>query len=108
MPKKKVPLEKNIQSAIIKYLRYHGFFVVKINNVGIWDQKRKVYIPPPRKGVSDLLCVRDGHFYAIEVKRPGKKPTPEQIAFLRDVEAHGGTALVAMGLDDVKQLIKKL
>jgi hypothetical protein len=42
-----------------------------------------------------------GLFIAIEVKRPGKGPTPAQAAFLALVEFSGGIAFCAHGVDDV-------
>ena len=107
MPKKKKPLEKDIQKTIIDYLRWKKFLVVKINNVGIFNQKTKKYIPPPQKGISDLLvCAPDGRFIAIEIKRPGNKPTPEQEAFLKQVIEAGGIAMVADNIDDVMSLVR--
>lgn len=40
-------------------------------------------------------------FLAIEVKRPGEKPTPDQAAFLEAVQAAGGIGIVATCVDDV-------
>jgi len=56
-----------------------------------------------KKGSSDILGVLppEGRFLAVETKRPGEKPTPEQVAFLDMISAAGGLALV---ISDVKQL----
>lgn len=40
-------------------------------------------------------------FLAIEVKRPGGRPTPEQAAFLELVRKSGGVAIVATAVQDV-------
>lgn len=47
-------------------------------------------------GSSDLIGWRvgTGQFVALEVKRPGLLPTPEQAVFLRNVRAGGGLAAV--------------
>ena len=33
-------------------------------------------------GIPDLMAVREGILYGIEVKRPGGKPTPHQLRFI--------------------------
>ena len=74
------------------------------NNVGLFDTRdgRKV-----RTGLcvgsSDLIgWTRDGRFLAIEVKAPGRAPTPEQANFLREVASAGGVAFVAYSADDAR------
>jgi hypothetical protein len=50
------------------------------------DQKRLT-------GMSDIIGqLRDGRFFCIETKRPGKEPTEEQFAFLDLVELNGGVS----------------
>jgi hypothetical protein len=45
------------------------------------------------KGCSDILGqMKSGRFLAIEVKRPGKKPTADQLEFLDRVDSWGGVA----------------
>lgn len=42
-----------------------------------------------------------GCFLAIEVKRAGNKPTPDQTAFLETIHQAGGVAILAYTIDDV-------
>ena len=96
-----IMLEQDIQKAIMDVLRLHGFKVIKFNNVGVYKKKTDSYIPTHQKGVSDLLCCApDGHFVAIEVKRPGNKPTANQEQFLEEVREKNGIALVMTSVDD--------
>ena len=54
------------------------------------------------KGCSDILGqLRDGRLLAVECKRNGEQPTPDQQAFLLHVAAHAGVAFVARSIDDV-------
>ena len=54
-----------------------------------------------RAGVSDLVFLHDGKFYAMELKAVGGgKPSKEQMAFLHDVIGQGGFATWCEGLDD--------
>ncbi|MEB3212942.1 MAG: VRR-NUC domain-containing protein [Leptolyngbyaceae bacterium] len=59
-------------------------------------------------GSSDLIGIYKGRFLAIEVKRDGKNPTPEQLNFLRVVEERGGIAGVVRSPEDVKKLLTSI
>ena len=57
------------------------------------------------KGSSDFICIVTmhsgfGRFVALEAKRPGEKPTPEQQAFIDDVNALGGYGKVFYSIDE--------
>ena len=54
-----------------------------------------------RPGVSDLLFVMppQARLHALELKRRGKRPTPEQTAFLEAVRAIGGVSAWADSYD---------
>jgi penicillin-binding protein-related factor A (putative recombinase) len=98
--------ESQIQKAILDYLHIKKYLVFKHRNVGIFKQDTGRYIPlaAGEKGISDIIgCTPQGKFLAIEVKMPGKKPSPEQIEFLSKVERNNGVGFVAYSLDDVIQ-----
>lgn len=97
--------ESDIQNAIIKWLEWNRFLVIKINNVGILKANGQ-YIPPRQRGISDIIALKDGKFYAIECKRPGQKPTIYQEDFIKQVQQHGGIGFVATSIDDVKKSIQ--
>lgn len=96
-------LEKNIQKSIKDYLELKKYTVVKFSSVGIYDRNSNSYIPQGRKGVSDLLCCqpKTGRFIAIEVKKPGNKPSEFQSDFINEIQSKGGLAFVAYSIDDV-------
>lgn len=52
-----------------------------------------------RAGVSDFVFLRDGKFYALELKAGAGKPTEDQLKFISDVNDAGGFAAWASGLD---------
>lgn len=58
-------LESKIQARIIKRLEKEGYWVVKI-------------ILSSKPGFPDLLVLKDGKAFFVEVKRPGEKPRPLQ------------------------------
>ena len=59
-----------------------------------------------RKGVSDLILFRRGHFYALELKAPGNTPTEEQLQFLDDVKDAGGFSAWTPGLDRALKILE--
>lgn len=89
-------LEKHLQSKILKALRSHGGWWVK-------------YHPGPRygqPGVPDILGCYRGVFIALEVKRPGQKPTALQEATHREIMDKGkGIVRVVTSVDDALSLV---
>ena len=53
-----------------------------------------------RAGVPDLIAVRDGRTYALEIKRPGGRLTAAQDAAHAALRAAGATVVTSYGLDD--------
>lgn len=109
--KKKKPApdsEAAIQKRIIALLERRGFIVIRTNSgqIQIDDpQTGTRFVQLGSKGRSDLHACQPvtGRFIAIEVKRPGNKPTPKQQAYIDRVNAAGGLAFVATSVDDVKR-----
>ena len=90
--------EQDIQSKIMDYISSIGGLPIKFNNIGIYA----------KAGVSDILACIKGRFVAIEVKRPGKKPSALQEQFINAINNIGGYAFWADNLDDVKTKLKEL
>lgn len=81
------------------------------NNVGLLKDSRGKYVKYGLAiGSSDLIgwtiCNAAAIFTAVEVKQVGKKPTPEQHAFLDAVNKAGGIGCVAYSIDDLKRAIE--
>lgn len=98
-------VEGGIQHAIMDYLRLKGHYPVRINTQGVpmWNgEEFKGFRKSPMRGVADILGVsKFGQFFAIEVKRPDKNATLEQLEFLQEVRKRKGIAIVAKNLNDV-------
>jgi hypothetical protein len=105
----KEPLEWQIQSGILKWLRYQkDVYAIRVNPVGIPLHNGK-YRPSGMKGVSDIICCVRGKFLAIEVKRNNRsKVTNEQVLFLKSIKQTGGYAIVATNLDDVIRVVERI
>jgi len=107
-PKKarmKPPKEKEIQSAILSYLRLKKCVAVKVGSGAFKIGDR--FIKMGAIGVSDIIacCPPHGRYLAIEVKKQGRYPTPEQRVFLESIHKAGGIGIVARSIDDVEKAL---
>lgn len=77
------------------------------NNTGMLrnDQGRPVFYGLC-KGSSDLIGIFKGRFTALEIKQPGKHPTPEQKAFIDAVNKAGGIAAVITDPSQLENILK--
>lgn len=94
---KNVPLEKDIQVAILDRLGLvrGGFFWRENSGMVRSEYGGKIrHWRAGIKGISDIMGVYKGYLVAIEVKRPGKKLSLFQQAFMNRVRDCGGIAFV--------------
>lgn len=117
------PKEIDRQAEIIRYLLVEPRvkFFIRVNGGGrfikgafVWFYKLFVqgYDPLHGKGVSDLIGqLRDGRFFAIEVKRPNSETKKDraalQAAFLQLVREGGGVSGIAETWCDAKKIINE-
>lgn len=88
------PSEKTIVNSIIRWLNQQpNCYVVKTHG--------SIY----SSGQPDLIGCHHGRMLALEVKRPGNKPTPLQQAVLKKWEAAGAIAAVVTSIEEVKALL---
>ena len=100
--------EQQIQKSIIDYLRLRKYVVFKHHSTGFTVREGKVAaFKYGEKGVADIIaCSPKGTFVAIEVKRPGKTATPEQLEFLERIRNYGGIAILTHSLGEVVDIIE--
>ena len=98
--------EQDIQNLIRLALSERGILNFR-NNVGcLKDATGRMVRYGLYPGSSDIIGIMpDGRFLAIEVKKPGKKPTPEQLNFIEAIRRHGGIAGVVHGVEDLAGLL---
>lgn len=114
------PLEQDIQSQIIEYLRIEQargrvVWFERSNGGGMKDKTGRVlrfyllYLRgkiPRSKGKSDLSgMLAGGQFFALEVKRGNEKPTKDPIEYLAAVREGGGIAAVVRSFSDAKNVL---
>ena len=86
--------EKAVVNSIKRYLdKLPECYVIKTHG--------SVYVA----GQPDLLGCYKGRMFALEVKRPGGKPTKLQQAVLKKWEAAGAIAAVVTSVEEVKELL---
>ena len=90
--------EQDIQTQIMDYIKSIGGIPIKQNQIGIYATA----------GVPDILACIVGKFVAIEVKKPGQKPKPIQVAWINAINSAGGVAFWADNLEDVKRKLQEL
>lgn len=111
-------LEKDIQKVILEWLGYQSRCFVWRQNSGArgenytrksdGQQSRHFFKTASVDGISDIMGVWDGHPLAIEVKRPGEKPTDNQMMFLTSFASAGGVSIVAHSLEEVQESFKRV
>lgn len=89
--------EKRIENQIKQYL----------DSIGAWHIKTHGNMFS-RAGTPDVLACVNGRFVAIEVKQPGGRVSPLQMAHIKLINQAGGVAFVAYSLEETKKHFKKL
>ena len=100
-----VATEKETQGAILEYLNLRGHFCWR-NSTGAFSNPNNHFYRFGKKGSSDIIGVsKDGKGIAIEIKTKGKKPRPDQIAFLNEFVSRQGIGIVAYSVEDVQKYL---
>ena len=87
-------LERDVLKQVREYLKWNGWYVIRIQQ-GLGCHR----------GISDLICIKDGRTIFLEVKAENGPLSAFQERFRDEVAAHGGHYLMVNSLD---ALIKKL
>lgn len=113
--------EKQLQTQIINYLKYKGWYVQRLNSgkyfIGTGRNKR--FIRGCDAGTPDLVCFKKykhkvGNavlniplpaLWFIEVKAQNGKVSELQDRKMRELEDYGARCLVAYSLDDVERVV---
>lgn len=74
-----MPLESTIVAGIKRVATARGWWVQKIHGNAFQSS-----------GLPDLLCIRQGRAAWMEVKQPGRRATPLQVARMREIEQQAG------------------
>ena len=121
--------ESDIQNAILIELSKQGTVAFRINAGSFWageilsNKDNMMLLKNPRKvqgapeGTSDIIGItsimittamvgsRVGVFTAIEVKKPGQRPKPQQVKFLNVMKNMGAIAGLATSPGDAAMIL---
>lgn len=89
--------EARVKAAIVVYLKH------RVPDVWFWCVQDRF-----TSGVMDIVGVYKGHFFAIEVKRPGGRARRLQKYIMDKVIRAGGHVVVADNLAVVEDLFRRL
>lgn len=108
------PSERQIQAAVLAYLGHHRHvaWVHRMNTGAMTVPETKTskrrFVRFAFPGCADVLGqLKTGEILAIEVKKPGKKATEQQVSFIERVNTHGGCAGVVSSIEDVEALLER-
>lgn len=99
--------ETDIQRTVCEYLERRGHFFSRINNVPIFDQKRKVMRKMPKyslKGFPDILVLWNGFPIFLEIKTKIGRQSVEQKDFQKRCEAQGIEYYIIREILEVKKI----
>ncbi len=103
----KNPLEKQIQLAICDYLALKKVFFWRQNTTPIFSRADGQYRAMPKysmNGVSDIIALKNGTAYFLEVKRLKGVQSLNQKQFQINVTLNGGIYALVTSIDDVMKL----
>lgn len=94
--------EAKIHREVVRHLRTRG-----VANMAWWHTpnqgKRRtgaqLTVLGMLAGVSDIVAVHRGKFYALELKAPGGRASEDQLAFQANIAKAGGYGCIAEGQD---------
>lgn len=88
--------ESDLHDDILEWVRVRGFLAIHSR----MDRRTTT-----AKGVADFIIVTHRNVYFIECKRPGKKPTVEQAAFLAHVQKLGWPNAVVHSMQEFTEFM---
>jgi len=114
-------LESDRQTQILEWLRVEQAagrvaWFCRVNGGGVKTATQFIrfyalYLPGTEKrsrGYPDIHgMLPGGRYFALEVKQPGEKPTPEQSGFIQTIRAAGGIAGVVYGWQDAEKILRE-
>lgn len=89
--------EQTVSKQIQSYLDARHIYNDRLNAGKVRIGSR--YIQFAKNGTPDRWCLVKGKMVFIEVKRKGKKPTPEQLERHEELRSHGAVVIVSDSLE---------
>ena len=119
IPKTKFTDKKanGLTNCITTYIRLMGGYAERINNMGVWKKERIIdkgyevfiekgrYIKPgTRKGIADIMAIKNGKMVGIEVKIGKDRQSEAQKQIENEMTQAGGHYMIAKSFENfIKQ-----
>lgn len=104
------PTENQVKKSFQDFATQRGVFVWRCNSGSLVFNRAdgsKAFLDLAPTGTADVIgLLPDGRFLGVEVKRPDKWPTKEQIAWMQRVNKNNGVAIWADNLATLDRLLK--
>lgn len=101
------PTEAEVERAVREFLELRGWVVYKTDaGEAARASRRRGVRGSLTPGAPDLIALKGGRGFAIEVKRPGGRLRPSQRMEHARLEAAGVPVVVAYGLEDVARFLE--
>lgn len=102
-----IKTEHDVQNEIRLALSKQGYCVFRINSGKVKTDDGRWFDVGVPKGFSDLLAIRNGKAYFIEVKNEVGRPTDEQLNFIKQMQTrYGCRAGVARSVKDALSIVE--
>jgi hypothetical protein len=93
-----------LTKATVEYIRLKGGFASRINTVGIYDSKLKLFRrSTQKKGLCDIMGSYKGKSLNIEIKYGRDRLSEHQMKVAEDIQRSGGLYFVAKDFESFKE-----
>lgn len=93
----------DLTNAVIAHIYKAGGYAWRASSVGVFDTKQMRHRAAAKKGVADVLACYKGILVAVEIKIGTDRLSDEQEGFMRNIEHHGGKAIVAKTFEQFEE-----
>lgn len=87
--------ESRIVKAVMDECRKQGWWCMKLHG-GAFSLA----------GMPDVMAIKDGRVVFLEVKQPGKRPTPVQVRRMEELEGHGCPCAVVTSRLEAREFLR--
>ena len=99
--------ERDVTRACIDILKLHGYRPFRLQS-GLFKTPDNRWILVGEPGLPDFICLHPSKpGFLLEVKRPGEKPTLDQIRMHGELHLWGLVVVVAQSVGDLSEALKE-
>jgi len=93
--------ETDLSATIGKWLDFKGIYQIRVQSGQVQIEGRWIHCA--KKGTPDRILCYKGRFVGLEIKKPGAKPTKDQLAAHDEIRRCGGIVIIASSIEDVEK-----